>query len=99
VWLLRGTGLLLASDEVTNDRADYLLDNDGDIDQAPDASGRLAVGSDGLVTLTSSSCRDTRLGHAVLHGTSVRNSLTMTVESDPCNRFGDNTNLTWIKVL
>ena len=48
VWLLRGTGLLLASDEVTNNGADYLLDDDGDIDRAPDAQGRLAVGTDGL---------------------------------------------------
>jgi hypothetical protein len=99
VWLLRGTGLLLASDEVTNNGADYLLDDDGDIDRAPDAQGRLAVGTDGQVTLTSSSCADTKLGHAVLHGTSVRSTLTMTVEADPCNRFGGNTVLTWIRVL
>jgi hypothetical protein len=99
VWLLRGTGLLLASDEVTNNGADYLLDDDGDIDRAPDAQGRLAVGTDGLVTLTSSSCADTKLGHAVLHGTSVRSTLTMTVEADPCNRFYGSTVLTWIRVL
>lgn len=42
VWLLQDTGLLLAADEVTNNGADYLLDDDGDIDQAPDAKGRLA---------------------------------------------------------
>jgi hypothetical protein len=99
VWLLRGTGLLLASDEVTNNGADYLLDDDGDIDRAPDAQGQLAVGTDGLVTLTSPSCGDTKLGHPVLHGTSIRSSLTLTVEDDPCNRFGGNTVLTWIRVL
>ena len=99
VWLLRGTGLLLASDEVTNNGADYLLDGNGDIDRAPDAQGRLAVGTDGLVTLTSSSCGDTKLGHVVLHGTSVRSSLTTTVEDDPCHRFGGSTVLTWIRVL
>ena len=99
VWLLRDTGLLLASDEVTNNGADYLLDDDGDIDRAPDAQGRLAVGADGLVTLTSPSCADTKLGHPVLHGTSVGSTLTMTVEDDPCKRFGGNTVLTWIRVL
>jgi hypothetical protein len=99
VWLLKGTSLLLASDEVTNNGADYLLDGNGDIDRAPDAQGRLVLGSDGLVTLTSSSCRDTKLGHPVLHGTSARSSLTTTVEDDPCNRFGGSTVLTWIRVL
>jgi hypothetical protein len=99
VWLLRGTGLLLASDEVTDNGADYLLDDDGDIDRAADTQGRLAVGTDGLVTLTSPSCGDTKLGHVVLHGTSVGSSLTMTVEDDPCHRFGGNTVLTWIRVL
>ena len=84
---------------MTNNGADYLLDDDGDIDRAPDAQGKLAVGADGLVTLTSPACADTKLGHPVLHGTSVRSSLTMTVEDDPCNRFGGNTVLTWIKVL
>lgn len=99
IWLLRGTGLLLATDEVTNNGADYLLDDDGDIDRAPDAQGKLAVGPDGLVTLTSPSCGDTKLGRVVLNGTSVGSSLTTTVEDDPCHRFGGSTVLTWIRVL
>jgi hypothetical protein len=99
VWLLQGTGLLLATDEVTNNGADYVLDDDGDIDQATDAKGRLAVSPDGTVTLTSPSCPDTKLSHAVLHGTSTRNSLTLTVTADPCNRFGGTTVLTWVRVL
>jgi hypothetical protein len=71
VWLLRGTGLLLASDEVTNNGGGYLLDDDGDIDRAPDAQGKLTVSPDGLVTLTSPVCADAKLGHPVLHGTAA----------------------------
>lgn len=99
VWLLEGTGLLLATDEVTNNGADYLLDDDGDIDQETDAKGSLAVGSDGTMTLTSPSCAETKLSHAVLHGTSARSSLTVTVTADPCHRFGGTTVLTWVRVL
>ncbi len=99
VWLLQGTGLLLATDEVTNNGADYVLDDDGDLDQPTDAKGSLTVSPDGTVTLTSPSCADTKLSHAVLHGTSARNSLTLTVTADPCNRFGGTTVLTWVRVL
>jgi hypothetical protein len=99
VWLLKGTGLLLAFDEVPNRGGGYLLDDDGDIDRAPDTQGKLEMGADGLVTLTSPSCDDTKLRHPVLHGSSARSSLTITVEDDPCDWFGGNTVVTWIKVL
>ncbi len=98
VWLLQGTGLLLAADTMSG-HADYVLDDDGDIDQETDAKGSLNVGSDGTVTLTSPSCPDTTLSHGVLHGTSVRSLLQLTLVADPCHRFGGTTVLTWVRVL
>jgi hypothetical protein len=99
VWLLRGTGLLWAVDELPNNAGGYLLDDDGDIDRAPDAQGKIELGPDGLLILTTSACDNPKFRHPVLHGTSARRSLTMTVEDDSCNWFQGNTSLTWIKVL
>ena len=100
VWLLQGSGLLLASDEVRGGvGAKYRLDDDGDIDIAPDATGRLTVSPDGRMTLTSDRCADTTLSNIVSTGTNTRSTMTMTVTSDPCNRFGTSGVLTWIKVL
>ena len=99
VWLLRGTGLLLAFDEVPNNGGGYFLDHNGDIDWAPDTQGKVEMGTDGLVTLTSPSCSDTLLRRPVLHSTSNRRSLTVTVEDDPCFWFGGEPVATLIKVL
>ena len=62
----QGRALLLASDEATGGGSDYLLDDDGDIDSAPDVRGQLTVGSDGRITLTSSGCADTVMVNAAL---------------------------------
>ena len=99
MWLLERSGLLLAVAEETNNGADYLLDDDGDIDRTPDARGRLSATADGQITLSSSGCSDTLLTHATSSGDQTGNSLTATVESDPCNHFNGKTVLTWVKVL
>lgn len=101
IWVLAGTGVVLASDEATGGGSDYLLDDDGDIDSAPDVRGQLTVGSDGRITLTSSGCADTVMVNAALRGATAMTELvlTATVAADPCNRFGGRTALTWIRVL
>jgi len=100
VWLLQGSGLLLASDEVRGGvGAQYRLDDDGDIDIAPDAKGRLTVSPEGRITLTSDGCADTTLSNVVSTGIDTRSTMTMTVTSDPCVRFSGSGVLTWIKVL
>jgi len=52
VWIMPGTGLLLAVD---GSRATYALDDRGDLARSPRDSGTVAVTPDGTVTLTSSS--------------------------------------------
>jgi hypothetical protein len=101
VWLLEGTGLLLASDQVRggSGEADYRLDDDGDIDVAPDATGSLTLATDKRITLTSNGCADTVLENPASTGIDTRSALTMTVAADPCKRFGGKTVLTWVKVL
>ena len=63
------------------------------------APARLSATADGQITLSSSGCSDTLLTHATSSGDQTGNSLTATVESDPCNRFNGKTVLTWVKVL
>jgi hypothetical protein len=101
IWLLAGTGVLLASDEATGAGSDYLLDDDGDIDRNRDAHGQLTAGNDGRITLTSPACADTVLTGAVLRGATAMTELVLsaTVAADPCDRFGGRTALTWIRVL
>jgi len=100
VWLLQGSGLLLASNEVRGGvGADYRLDDDGDIDTAPDATGILTVSPEGRITLTSDGCAETTLSNVKSTGTNTRSTMTMTVTSDPCKRFGTSGVMTWIKVL
>lgn len=101
IWLLAGTGVLLASDEANNGGSDYLLDDDGNIDTSPDDRGQLTVGSDGRITLASPGCADTVMANTVLRGATAMTDLvlTATVVADPCNRFGGQTALSWIRVL
>jgi hypothetical protein len=100
VRLLKGTGLLLASDLTAGaGAADYFLDDDGDIDVAPDAKGSLAVATDGRITLTSTGCAETVLENAQATGIDTLSAWTVTVVSDPCKRFSGETVLTWFKVL
>ena len=42
---------------------------------------------------------NTTLSNVMSTGTNTRSTMTMTVTSDPCNRFGTSGVLTWIKVL
>jgi len=51
VWIMPGTGMLLAID---GSRATYALDDRGNLARSPRDSGTVAVSSDGTVTLTSS---------------------------------------------
>lgn len=97
VWLLEGTGVVLAVDEKALPSA-YLLDDDGDIDTAPDAQGPITVQPDASITLKSSGC-DTTLGRAEVRGTGTALSFTATVTADPCGRFAGHDVLTWVRVL
>ncbi len=101
VWLLQGTGLLLAFDDVPGATAgsDYVLDDDGDIDTAPDVRGTLSVAAGGQIRMTSSGCDDTLFGNAMTNGVDRLSMLTVRVIADPCQRFGSGTVLTWIRVL
>ncbi|HEY6743305.1 MAG TPA: hypothetical protein VI110_13175 [Lapillicoccus sp.] len=98
VWLLRGTGLVLAVDERSGSPA-YVMDDDGDIDSSPDGTGSVAIGPGGQVTLADPACGDTSLQRAELRGSGAAQTLTVTVAADPCGRFGGRTTLTWVRVL
>jgi hypothetical protein len=54
VWLMPGTGTLLAIDASHPSRATYALDDRGDLARSPRDKGTVTVASDGTLTLTSS---------------------------------------------
>lgn len=97
VWLLQGTGLVLAVDERSGP-AEYLLDDDGDIDTAPDARGNVKIQPGADVVLSGAACGDSTLGRAEIRGQGVLQTLTATVVADPCRLFGGRETLVWIKV-
>jgi hypothetical protein len=98
IWLLLGTGLLLATDELTDAGSDYLLDHDGDLDRTPDARGHL-VAADGRITMSGAACGETVVANTVIHGSALESSLTATVVADPCRWFGGRTTLLWVREL
>jgi hypothetical protein len=98
VWLLQGTGVVLAADETVGPAA-YLLDQNGTIDTSPQAQGAVAVGAEGQIILRNSGCGDSTLGRAEIRGQAADLTLTATVVSDPCRWFGGHTTLVWIRVL
>jgi hypothetical protein len=98
VWLLQGTGLVLAVDEKAGPAA-YLMDNDGDIATAPDAQGAVSVEPNGQVVLAGSGCGTSTLGRAEVRGQGVQQSLTATAVADPCGLFDGRSTLVWIRVL
>ena len=59
LWLLRGTSLLLAVDQRGGPAA-YVMDDDGDLQPAPDAEGRLSVAPNGVIVLDSAGWRQHR---------------------------------------
>ncbi|KRF29903.1 hypothetical protein [Phycicoccus sp. Soil802] len=54
VWLMPGTGMLLAIDASDPSRVTYALDDQGNLAKSPRDAGAVTVSSDGTVTLTSS---------------------------------------------
>ncbi|HEU5000612.1 MAG TPA: hypothetical protein VFT68_16860 [Lapillicoccus sp.] len=98
LWLLQGTGVVLAMDERSGPPA-YLIDANGDIDTSPDGTGSVTIGAGGQVTLTDPTCGDTSLADARIHGSGAIQTLTVTVAGDPCGYFDGRTTLTWVKVL
>jgi hypothetical protein len=98
VWRLQGTGLVLAADETVGPAA-YLLDENGDIDAAPDGQGALTVRDDGQIILSSEGCGETTLGRAEIRGQADDQTLTATVLTDPCTWFDGHPTLVWTKVL
>jgi hypothetical protein len=97
LWLLQGTSLVLAVDEIGGPAA-YLIDGDGDLEPAPDAEGALTVGPDGVLELESAGCPTTVLRRSEVRGQRAPETLTTVVDSDPCNRFGGRQTLTWVRV-
>jgi hypothetical protein len=98
VWLLKGTGTVLAVDSTgARVAVAYRVDHNGTIDGEADDGGDLTVPAAGQVvmkSLTHSSCGDTTL-------TSVSAgdySFTATVVTDPCNRFAGQTSLQWLRI-
>lgn len=98
VWLVQGTGVVLAADETVGPAA-YLLDKNGDIDAAPDGQGALTVRDDGQIILSSGACGETTLGRAEIRGQADDQTLTATVLTDPCAWFDGHPTLVWTKVL
>jgi hypothetical protein len=98
LWLLRGTSLLLAVDQIAGPAA-YVMDDDGDLQPAPDAEGRVSVGPDGVVVLESAGCASTVLRRSEVRGQRTPQTLTTVVDSDPCSRFDGRQTLTWIRIL
>ncbi len=98
VWLLQGTGLVLAADEKAGPAA-YLMDKDGDINAAPDAQGPVTVRADGQIVLSSGGCGESTLGRAEIRGQADDQTLTTTVITDPCTWFDGHATLVWIKVI
>jgi hypothetical protein len=97
VWLVQGTGTVVAMDERTGPPA-FLLDDNGFVDVSPKAQGSIAIGPDGGITLADARCGDLRLQRPELRGQPVGQTLTATVV-DPCGWFGGRTTLTWVRVL
>jgi hypothetical protein len=98
VWLLQGTGLVLAADEKTGPAA-YVMDKDGNIDSTPTAQGAVSVPADGQIVLGGGGCGDITLGHAEIRGQADAQTLTTTVVTDACKTFDGHPTLVWIKVL
>lgn len=98
LWLLQGTSLVLAVDEIGGPAA-YAIDGDGDLQPAPDAQGSLSVGPDGVLLLDSAGCATTVLRRSEVRGQSAPQTLTTVVDSDPCNQFHGRQTLTWIRIL
>lgn len=98
VWLLEGTGLLLAVSLQVGPGDDYVLGEGAGIDRTPAARGTLAAGPDGRLTLADATCADTVVDSVTLHR-SVPDRLTARVAADPCNRFAGRSSLTWIRLL
>jgi hypothetical protein len=109
IWLVEGSGILLAARENIGAGSDYLIDATGNLDRAADANkGTLTMAGSGRVVLAASGCGDTVLDHVNVRGTSVPAnrlgastglSVTATVTADPCNRFGGRSVVTWIRIL
>ena len=98
VWLLQGTGLVLAVDERSGPAA-YLIDDDGDIDSAPDARGAVSISPGGEVVLANAGCGDSTLGRAEVRGQGSLQTLTATIVADPCRLFDGRETLVWIRVI
>ena len=108
IWLVEGSGIVVAVVEHRDPDAQYVLDDGGEVDRNPDARGVVRARADGRVVLTSPGCGDTVLDRANVRGTlqpanakggAFGISMTATVSDDPCNRFGGRGVVTWIRVL
>jgi hypothetical protein len=98
LWLLQGTSLLLAVDDIGGPAA-YFIDRDGDLHVAPDVEGALTVGPDGVLGLEAAGCQTTVLRRSEVRGQPPSQTLTTVVDADPCNRFEGRQTLTWIRIL
>lgn len=96
-WLLRGTGVVLAVNPTAPPNVFYTIGANGDVGKGADDHGRFAVPALGRVILKSTDstgCPDT-----ILQNVSAGfYSFTAQVESDPCHRFGGQTELTWTRL-
>jgi len=98
LWLLQGTSIVLAVDELGGPGV-YLIDHDGVLEPAPDSHGDLSVGPDGVIVLASAGCPDTTLRRAEVQGTQLGETLTAVADADVCNQFGGQTTQSWVRVL
>jgi hypothetical protein len=98
VWLVEGTGTVVAMDERTGPAA-FVLDDHAYLDPAPKAQGSISIAPDGEVALDDSRCGALRLQRAELRGQAVGQTMTATVAADPCRWFEGRSTVTWVRVL
>ncbi|HEU4329709.1 MAG TPA: hypothetical protein VFR40_01240 [Lapillicoccus sp.] len=98
VWLVEGTGVVVAMDERTGPAA-FKLDDKGFVGAAPKGEGSISIGSNGDVALADTRCGTLQLQRPELRGQTVGQTLTTTMVADPCRWFEGRSVMTWVRVL
>jgi hypothetical protein len=98
VWLVKGTGVVVAMDERSGP-ATFVLDSHAYVDAAPQARGDVSVATDGGIGLTDPRCGQLRLQGTELRGQAADLTLTARVAADPCGWFEGQPTVTWVRVL
>jgi hypothetical protein len=99
IWLLKGTGVILAVGGTrSSPGVDYRIDDKGTIDVSAADDGTITVPTAGQIVVKSN--HPTRCPDVTLQNASASDYTTFsaTVTADPCNRFAGQTTLQWIRI-